>query len=303
MEHEQGKSITLYATFLNALGTYASLATIPTITIYHYKNTVKSDNVTAVEMTHISDSDYFYRFHITDAATQTTYYVTYSVEYSDGNIVIGGEEFHVIPRKYYSKHGGSHTARVKVENSWTKKEKEDVLSIILKINDKLHEETTDTYSEFKEDLSKLLSKSNTTEQLIQGIKIPDNTLVLNKLNELKPIDMSKSLNQLRSEIDKKIDILDFKIIDTLNNQTKVLGKDPESNTQELLDIKTGLTQIKSNITKLNIDFKPITESVKDKSLNDQITELYKLNEFMFSILSKMINTDELKQLLENNMRD
>ena len=186
MEYEQGKSIKLYATFVDSTGGVATITGTPTITIMFYKGTTQILKVNAKDMTIITGSQYYYEYTIPAAATKTTYNVLYSAVYSDGNTVVGGEVFYVIPRKHYSTHGGSFNISQQGKGIWTRTEKDDLISAVDKLNQSISILDTNNKSLTSTVLSNYDTSIKTIltdlEQKTKDItdKIVDEQLVVNK---------------------------------------------------------------------------------------------------------------------------
>lgn len=172
-EYAQNERITLRAVFTTQEGEAAEVVGTPTISIWHYYSKTKTLDVTSADMTHITGSEYVYDWHIPASADKAVYFVTYNATYSDGTNVIGGEAFHVIPRKFYSKIGGGFTQ--KIISGFDKEEKKKLFLFLEMIAEKINK-------------IEGIEKINKAEMLKE----------INKLsNEVDNLDFSSDINNLK----------------------------------------------------------------------------------------------------------
>lgn len=344
MEYEQGTSIKLYATFVDSIGGVATITGIPTITIVMYKGPTKVIKVNAQDMSNITGSQYYYTYSIPAAATKTTYNVTYSAVYSDGNTVVGGEVFYVIPRKHYSTHGGSFNISQQGKGIWTRTEKDDLIRAVDKLNQSIS--ILDTNN--KSLMSTVLSNYNTSiktiltdlEQKTKDItdKIVDEQLVVSKsINTLNSgtiklrddIQGVSSSLHLLSSLDKTITNNINTLKDNLSVELKKLAQDNKtieltnintiSNELSKLDdivkviklfdqLNTNLISVNSNIVNTNLNTTKAvtmqTETLKtdlNNNLETKTDVLLNSMDFIVSMLSKMVDTDTLRLVLEQKL--
>lgn len=344
MEYEQGKSIKLFATFVDSTGGEATITGIPTITIYIYKGPTKVIKVNAQNMTTVTGSQYYYTYSIPAAASKTTYNVLYSAVYSDGNTVLGGEVFYVIPRKHYSTHGGSFNISAQGKGIWARKEKDDLIKSIDKINKSisildsnnksLSSAVLDNYDNtVKAILTDLEQKTNdiTTTIVEEQLNInkslnsitKDTTKVNTNLNNVKAglhslTDLDKTIttnltrlkDNLTIELSKLVQdnkTIELSNIDTLSKELSKL--DDIVKVIKLFDqLNNNLISVNSNIVTTNIKTtKTLTtnsETLKTdmtNTLNDKTDKLIDSIEFIVNLLSKMVDTDTLRTVLEQKL--
>ena len=132
--YEQDSAITLYATFVNQDGSPAALSASPQVTIQHFieGSSGRRVDLAFTNMTIFSGtiSEYYYKYHVPNSASKTTYSVTYSGTYTDGTHVLGCEEFLVVPRKFYGQRGGGLVTKVSKDIVWSDFEKKRVLEVL-----------------------------------------------------------------------------------------------------------------------------------------------------------------------------
>lgn len=280
MEYEQGKTITLYVTFVDSTGGAASITGVPVCTIYHYRGTNKVTDVNSQDLTNVTGSQYYYRYNIPAAGAKTTYFVLYTAEYIDGNTVIGGESFYVIPKAHYLTHGGSFNMTTRGKSIWTKPEKDDLIKSVDMLNNllnqlelknqKLSESISNNYDNtLKVILTELETKTNdithsiVTEQL-ELSKLQKSVETINsndtKLTNLITTQNSKglhSIDELNKTISKNIDTLK----NTLSIELTQLVKDNQSIELSKMDsISNDLSKL-DNIVKLMKLFDTINNNV------------------------------------------
>ena len=315
MEYEQGKTVTLYVTFVDSTGGAATITGTPKCTIYHYRGTSKVTDVNAQNVTNVTDSQYYYRYNIPAAGAKTTYFVLYTAEYSDGNTVIGGESFYVIPKAHYLTHGGSFNLNARGKTIWTKPEKDELITAV----DNLTKIISDL--EFKnQKLSEAISYNykDTLKVILNDLETKTNDITDSIVTEqLELSKLQESVATLNTNDQKLTELVTTQNSDGLHS-IKLLNKTIATNIDTLkVTLSTELTKLVTDNN--NIELSKIDSISNDLSKLDNIIKLMKLfdtlNNNILTVNSNIINTnikstkktvtlnDKLKSDLNNKTDD
>ena len=104
VEYEQGSDIRLYTTWRTHAGEEADVSS-GIVTISHIWGSEATVDVGEQALTLLSGSTFYYDWNIPAGADKTTYNARYIGTYSTGEVVVGGEDFLVIPRRFYDRKG------------------------------------------------------------------------------------------------------------------------------------------------------------------------------------------------------
>jgi hypothetical protein len=208
-EYAQNEEIVLRAVFLTQESEAAAVSGTPTITIKHRWGGLTTTDVSAQNMTNLSGTEYIYKWHIPANADKTEYFVTYNASYADGTNVIGGQGFHVIPRKFYSKIGGAFVQ--KVFSGLNREEKQKLFIVLKEIINQLDSVKKTSTKDKGEALKKFDKITREIDALMKKDEVTPLVVKINQVREdiknKKSKDYTPEIGELRNELDELASIL------------------------------------------------------------------------------------------------
>lgn len=275
--YEQNSTAILYATFVDYKGEGATISGTPTISIYHEKSGSVITDVNNENMTPLSGSTYYYEYYIAPNSDKSTYNVKFAATYSDGISVVGDDSFMVVSSDFYNRKTGGMVQKIINRGVWTKKEKDIVLDIIIRMSNLINhisknlnnaadikdikQSSKNIIMSLEKPISKLISIESKNAGAVSKLKAQlsginktlsdrsdaDISVINEKLGQVNSKLMELSDNKPVMEINQKIismiNSLNQKISDIDESKIESYKKDMEELKSDLKDI--GLMIIKS----------------------------------------------------------